>query len=180
MKSFKKLLKRYKVDGYIIPKNDQYFNEYVHPSKDRLKFVSGFSGSAGFAIILKNKNYLFVDGRYTIQARYQSGKKFKIITIPKKFPRDVLRSNKKIILGFDPKLHTEKKLKFLFEIKNVNLKPINQNLVDIVWPDKPKELLKPFYSLSAKNVGKAAEKKISLVKNILLKNNTDYLLITAP
>ena len=48
------------------------------------------------------------------------------------------------------------------------------------WPDKPKELLRPFYSLSKKNVGKTAEKKIVLVKNILLKNNADYLLVTAP
>ena len=92
MKSLKKLFKRYKIDGYIIPKNDEYFNEYVHLSKDRLKFVSNFSGSAGFAIILKNKNYLFVDGRYTIQARYQSGKKFKIITVPNKLPKDILKS----------------------------------------------------------------------------------------
>ena len=74
MKNFKQLLKKYKIDGYIIPKNDEYFNEYVSSSTDRLKYISNFSGSAGFAIILKNKNYLFVDGRYTIQARNQSGK----------------------------------------------------------------------------------------------------------
>ena len=180
MKSLKKLFKKYRVDGYIVPKNDEYFNEYVHPSKDRLKFISNFSGSAGFAIILKNKNYLFVDGRYTIQARYQSGKKFKIITIPNKFPKDVLKTNKKIILGFDPKLHTEKQLNFLFKIKNVNLRSINQNLVDLVWPNKPKELVKPFFSLSVKSAGTATEKKITLVKNILLKNKVDYLLVSAP
>ncbi len=180
MKNFKKFFERYGIDGYIVPKNDEYFNEYVPPSKDRLKFISNFSGSAGFAVILKNKNYLFVDGRYTIQAQHQSGKKFRVITIPNKFPRDIIKSNKKIILGFDPKLHTEKQLKFLFKIKNVNLRSVSQNLIDMDWPDKPKELLRPFYSLSKKNVGKAAEKKIVLVKNILLKNNADYLLVTAP
>jgi len=180
MKSLKKLFKRYKIDGYIIPKNDEYFNEYVNPSKDRLKFISSFSGSAGFAIILKNKNYLFVDGRYTIQASYQSGKKFKIITIPGKFPKDVVKTNKKIVLGFDPKLHTEKQLNFLFKIRNVQLKSINKNLIDIVWLKKPKELEKPFFSLSAKNAGTASEKKILQVKNILSKNNADYLLVTAP
>ena len=89
MKNFKNLFKRYKIDGYIVPKNDEYFNEYVHKSMDRLRFISNFSGSSGFAVILKNKNYLFVDGRYTIQARKQSGKQYKIITIPKKFPRDI-------------------------------------------------------------------------------------------
>ena len=91
----KKLIKTYNLDGYLVPKNDEYFNEYVKKSSDRLKFISNFSGSAGFAIILKNKNYLFVDGRYTIQAKIQSGKNFKIITIPKKFPKDVLKIKKK-------------------------------------------------------------------------------------
>ena len=89
MNKFKKLFSKFKIDGYIVPKNDEYFNEYIHKSKDRLKFVSDFTGSAGFAIIFKNQNYLFVDGRYTIQAKRQSGKNFKIITIPNKFPKDV-------------------------------------------------------------------------------------------
>ena len=58
--------KKYNIDGYIVPKNDDYFTEY---SKiNRLKIISNFSGSAGLAIILKKKNYLFTDGRYTIQA----------------------------------------------------------------------------------------------------------------
>ena len=180
MKSLKKLFKKYRIDGYIVPKNDEYFNEYVHSSKDRLKFISNFSGSAGFAVILKNKKYLFVDGRYTIQARYQSGKNFKIITIPNKFPKDVIKPNKKIVLGFDPKLHTEKQLNFLFKIKNVNLKSVNRNLVDMLWSSKPKELVKPFFSLSKKNVGTTTEKKITQIKNVLLKNKADYLLVTAP
>ncbi len=180
MKKLKNLLREFRLDGYIVPKNDEYFNEYVSPSKDRLKFISNFSGSAGFAIILKNKNYLFVDGRYTIQARYQSGKKFKVITIPNKFPKDVLKPKKNLVLGFDPKLHTEKQLGFLFKIKNVNLRSINQNLVDLVWSKKPKEFAKPFFSLSKKNVGQNSEKKIKKVKGSLLKNRTDYLLVTAP
>ena len=180
MKKFKNLLKQYKLDGYIIPKNDEYFNEYVSSAKDRLKFISNFSGSAGFAIILKNKNYLFVDGRYTIQARIQSGKSFKVITIPKKFPKDVLKFNKKLTIGFDPRLHTESKLNFLFNIKNISLKSVNKNLVDIVWSKRPKELTKPFYSLSKKNTGISSEKKILEVKKFFNKNKADYLLVTAP
>ncbi len=180
MKNFKNLFKRYKIDGYIVPKNDEYFNEYVHKSMDRLRFISNFSGSSGFAVILKNKNYLFVDGRYTIQARKQSGKQYKIITIPKKFPRDILKNHRNIVLGFDPKLHTERQIKLLFKIKKVNLKSIDLNLVDMVWHKKPKELLKPFFSLATKNAGKSAKKKIAQIKNILLKNNVDFTLITAP
>ena len=180
MKKFKNLLKQYKLDGYIIPKNDEYFNEYVSSAKDRLKFISNFSGSAGFAVILKNKNYLFVDGRYTIQARIQSEKSFKVITIPKKFPKDVLKFNKKLTIGFDPRLHTESKLNFLFNIKNISLKSVNKNLVDIVWSKRPKELIKPFYSLSKKNTGVSSEEKILEVKKFFNKNKADYLLVTAP
>ena len=117
MKILKKLRKSFEIytlDGYLVPKNDEYFNEYVPLSKDRLRFLSNFNGSAGFAVILKNKNYLFVDGRYTIQAKHQSGKKFKIITIPNKLPRNVILPKKKIVLGFDPRLHTERQLNFFF------------------------------------------------------------------
>ena len=106
LNELKKLFSKYKIDGYFLPKNDEFFNEYIPENKDNLKFVSNFSGSYGFALILKSKNYLFVDGRYTLQAKIQSGKQFDIITIPKKLPTDILK-NKKISIGFDPKLHTE-------------------------------------------------------------------------
>ena len=177
LEKLKKILKIYKLDGYLIPKNDEYFNEYVSQSKERLKFISNFSGSAGFAIILKNKNYLFVDGRYTIQSRIQSGKNFKIITIPQRFPKDVLKTNKKIKIGFDPKLHSEKQLNFLFSIKNIILKPVHKNLIDIIWSKKPKDLIRPFFSLSNKNAGQSSQDKILKVKNILLKNNLAYIII---
>ena len=88
--NIKKLIISNNLDGYLVPKNDQYFTEYSNISY--LKQVSGFSGSAGFALILKNKNFLFVDGRYTLQAKKQSGKKFKssngikkILNAPKVF-----------------------------------------------------------------------------------------------
>ena len=83
----KKLFKSENIDGYIIPKNDEFFGEYIPDHNDRLKYISDFSGSYGFALILKNNNYLFVDGRYTIQANNQSGKFFKIKTIPDELPK---------------------------------------------------------------------------------------------
>ena len=126
IKKLRKFFRLFMIDGYLVPKNDEYFNEYVSQSTERLKFISNFSGSAGFAIILKNKNYLFVDGRYAIQSRIQSGKNFKIITIPQKFPKDVLKTEKKLKIGFDPKLHSEKQLNFLFNIKKEEVKEQNQ------------------------------------------------------
>ena len=74
-----------------------------------LKLISNFSGSYGFALILKNKNYLFVDGRYSLQAKMQSGNFFEIVTIPNKLPSDILK-RKKLKIGFNPKVHTQKTL----------------------------------------------------------------------
>ena len=180
VKKLRKLIKFYKLDGYLVPKNDEYFNEYIQESKERLKFISNFSGSAGFAVILKNKNYLFVDGRYTIQAKIQSGKNFKIFTIPQKVPKDVFKISKKLIIGFDPMLHSEKQMNFLFNIKNIILKPITKNLIDIIWLNKPKDLIKPFYLLSKKNTGQSLQEKIIKIKRVIAKNKVDYLLVTAP
>ena len=76
IKKIRKALRREKIDGYLIPKNDKFFGEYISRSDDRLNYISNFSGSYGFALILKNKNYLFIDGRYTSQAKNESGKFF--------------------------------------------------------------------------------------------------------
>ena len=67
IKQLRKKFNQLKIDGYIIPKNDEFFSEYA--VIDRLKIISNFSGSAGLAIVLRKNNYLFVDGRYTIQAQ---------------------------------------------------------------------------------------------------------------
>ena len=74
---------KYKIDGYLIPKNDDFFTEFK--IKIDLKKYTNFTGSAGVAIILKDKNYLFVDSRYTIQANIESGKKFEILDLEKIF-----------------------------------------------------------------------------------------------
>ena len=111
--SLRKKFNIYKIDGYIVPKNDEFFGEYSN--QDRLKIISNFDGSAGLAIILKKKNFLFVDGRYTIQAKKQSSKDFRIIEIHRFLPHKILRNIK---LGFDPKLFTERQLKIYFNAPN--------------------------------------------------------------
>ena len=104
------------LDGYILPKNDNYFTEY---SKiNNLKSITNFSGSAGFAIFLKNKKYLFVDGRYTIQAEKEVDKEFRICEIPYLWPKDILKKKIKNIyllmedILFKLKKRLEKNLKF--------------------------------------------------------------------
>ena len=78
IKKLKKYFKYFNIDGYIVPKNDKFFGEYVSSNNDHLKYISNFSGSSGFAILLKNNNYIFVDGRYTIQANIECGRNYKI------------------------------------------------------------------------------------------------------
>ena len=169
----KREFSKYNIDGYIIPKNDEFFSEYT--KHDRLKLISNFSGSAGIGIILKNKNYLFVDGRYTIQAKKESGKLFKIIQIHKYLPHKILKN---ICLGFDPKLFTKAQINFYFG-KNIYLKPIEQNLVDKKYTNNSSNLF-PFYSIPSKITGKNHKYKISLVCNIIKEKNADYLFISAP
>jgi Xaa-Pro aminopeptidase len=87
----RKLFKNFNLDGYIVPKNNNFFGEYVPAPEDNLKYISNFTGSAGFAIILKNKNYMFVDCRYTIQSGMQCGEQFKICVIPKEYPFNIFK-----------------------------------------------------------------------------------------
>ena len=154
----KKLLDTKNIDGYIIPKNDEFFSEYSFPN--RLKLISNFSGSAGLAIILKDKNFLFVDGRYTLQASIESGKNFEIFEIPKITPFNVLKKKEhKLTLGFDPKLFTEMSLKSNFR-DSCNLMPINNNLIDEIFNLKKKFKTREFYCLSETAAGEKINSKI--------------------
>jgi len=175
----RKLFKGYDLDGYIVPKNDNFFGEYVSASEDNLKYISNFTGSAGFAVILKNKNFMFVDGRYTIQASNQCGRDYKICTIPEIYPFKIF-NNKILNLGFDPRLHTENSLNRLFKNSFIKLKPINDNLINILWKRKTKINTKPFYLIKDKDAGVKLKDKLAKLKKLIKINNFDYLFTTAP
>ena len=173
----KELIKLNNIDGYIIPKNDAYFSEFA--SSDRLKNISNFSGSAGYAIVLKKKNFLFVDGRYTIQAKIQSGKYFKIVEIPKFSLKNILtKYKKKLLLGFDPQLFTSATIK---KFNNIcNLLPISENFIDKIYKEKNKIIISPFYNISNKITGESVELKINrLIKKLNFKN-IHNIFISAP
>ena len=178
IKKLRSFFKNLNIDGYIVPKNDEFFGEYIPENKDNLKYMSNFSGSYGFALILKTRNYLFVDGRYTQQAKIQSGKLFNIETIPKSLPSNILK-NKKIKIGFDPKLHTEKSLSYFFQKTNCKLTSINYNLIDKIW--KKREIKKPrkFFILKNANAGQHFQEKISQLSNLLLKDKINIQFVSA-
>jgi len=169
----KKYFFKYQIDGYVIPKNDEFFSEF--DQFDRLNKISNFSGSAGLAIITKDKNYLFVDGRYTVQAKIQSGKNFKIFDITSNPPFKVLKIKK---LGLDPKIFTKKTVDRLFS-KKIKIREIDENLVDKIIRKKVKKN-NIFFSLPKKINGETKDSKINRVTKYLKKVKADYLFITAP
>jgi len=173
VKELRKKFKKYGIDGYIIPKNDDYFTEY---SKiNRLKIISNFTGSAGLAIVLKNKNYLFTDGRYTIQSEKESGKYFKIISYEKIINCDLFKNLK---LGIDPKLFTHHQINNYF-LKHNKIKFLTNNLIDeIKNPRITKNI--PFFSLKDEIIGENSKSKINKIINYLKKNKADNLFVSAP
>ena len=172
IKNLRHKFDKFNIDGYAIPKNDIYFNEYSSP--DRLKLVSNFDGSAGLAIILKNKNYLFVDGRYTIQAKSQSGNDFNIVEIHKKLPWRVLKH--KIKIGYNPYCFTSLSLRRYFRNYFV-LIPIYS---DLIIKSKQRKTNKKFYFIKDNISGENSKSKISKVLKFLHKDKSDCLFVTAP
>ena len=161
------------IDGYVVPKNDEYFTEYS--KLNRLKIISDFTGSAGIAVILKKKNYLFTDGRYTIQSKIESGKYFKIVNIEEIINCKLFRN---ITLGVDPKLFTYNQIKKFF-LKNNKVKFISDNLIDNIKKQRDKKTYN-FYSLKKNVVGENTSSKLTKISKFLLKNNSDYIFVSAP
>ena len=173
IKELRQKFKKYDIDGYVIPKNDDYFTEY---SKiNRLKIISNFSGSAGLAVVLKDKNYLFTDGRYTIQSEMESGKYFKIISYEKIINCNLFKNLK---LGLDPKLFTHNQIKNYF-LKHNKVKFLSNNLIDEIKTQKVKNNI-PFFSLKDEIIGENSKSKINKIINYLKKNKADNLFVTAP
>ena len=169
----RKNFKRYNIDGYIVPKNDDYFTEY---SKiNRLKIISNFSGSAGLAVILKKDNFLFTDGRYTLQSQIESGKNFKIVNFEELLN---CRLFKNLKLGIDPKLFTYRQIKKYF-LKYNKIKFIKENLIDQIERKKIDNSSK-FYFLSKKITGESSNSKIIKIINYLKKSKSDFIFISAP
>jgi len=170
----KNLINLNNLDGYIVPKNDEFFTEYSKINK--LEIVANFSGSAGFILILKNSNHLFVDGRYTIQAKKQSGKKFKIHEIPYEWPKDILKNDARLNIGFDPKLFTTETLKIYFN-NSCNLFPVDSNLFRTKAEIVNKDNL--IYQINSSVVGESSKSKINRLNKILKSEKLDNLFISS-
>ena len=176
----KKKFKEFNLDGYLIPKNNEFFSEYVPHDQDDLQYITNFSGSYGLALILKKSNFLFVDGRYTIQANIESGRNFKVLTHPFLIKKSNLKLKKKKI-GFDPKLFNENFIKKFSEKLGAEFIAVKNNLVKLI---KDKKIYfknkKKFYVLDDAVTGKSSLSKIDNLKKYFLRNKIDLMLITSP
>ncbi len=179
IREIKNKLKEFDLDGYLIPKNDEFFNEYVPLHQDDLQYVTNFSGSYGLALILKKRNFLFVDGRYTVQANNESGRNFKILPHPLLIKKNNLKLKNNRI-GFDPKLFNE----YFMEkfAKNLGFESIavNNNLVKLVREKKKNfKNKKKFYVLDKKVTGKSCSSKVKNLKKYFIQNKIDIMFVTS-
>src|SRR5262252_4980742 len=146
---FREELARRKLTGFVIPRADQQQNEYVPPSEERLAWLTGFTGSAGLAIVLSREAAVFVDGRYTLQAAKQvDAKAWAVESLIDPPPESWLPAHLKSgdRLGFDPWLHTfsaSERLSAACAKAGAELVAVDGNPVDAIWPDRPPPPLGP-------------------------------------
>src|SRR5579883_364017 len=179
------LLREKELSGFFVPHGDEYQNEMIAPYAERLAWLTGFTGSAGLAIILEEKAVLFVDGRYTIQAQAAvdphlfSCEPFHLVHIQRWLADFVAPGS---TLGYDPDLHT---FEWLREMESVVLAHGSHmiptpNLIDLIWEDQPSRPSSSLWSYPLVYAGEGVLSKVSRVQKILeIKKSVGYL-VTDP
>ncbi|SCD23712.1 aminopeptidase P family protein [Brucella inopinata] len=173
------------LDGFLVPRADEHQGEYVPPHAQRLGWLTGFTGSAGAALILKNSAYIFVDGRYELQVRAQTdGKVFSYESLVSNPPASWLAENGKgLTIGFDPWLHTiyeAEALRNALEKQGGQLIPVETNLVDAVWDDQPEAPAAEVTIQPARFSGHEAKDKISEMKAAVAASGASTTVLTDP
>ena len=160
------------IDGFLVPRADAHQGEYVAPHDARLAWLTGFSGSAGFAAILTDEAGIFVDGRYRLQVRDQVNTS---VFTPVDWPETRLgpwlaaRLSQGAVLGYDAWLHTIREIRTLtLELadQGVTLRPVD-NPLDVIWADQPAPPRGPIIAYPDSHAGEAsAEKRARLADDL--------------
>ena len=179
-------LKKLKLDGFLVPRSDEHQGEYVPECEERLAYISGFTGSAGLAIILESKAAMFVDGRYTLQINQQVDTKiFTPVSSLESSMREWLITTIPAYakIGYDSRLHTNQEIDLINSILatfSAKLVEVEQNLVDAIWKDRPSPP-KGLISVHPENLsGQTAQSKIEHINHALLLERVDALLVSDP
>jgi Xaa-Pro aminopeptidase len=179
-------LKRRNLDGLVVPRADRQQNEYLPASEERLAWLTGFSGSAGAAVVLANRAAVFVDGRYTVQAATQvDASVFSIEHLIETPPSEWLRQNLKggERIGYDPWLHTSdgaEKLRKACADAGAELVATDGNPIDALWSDRPKPPQGAVTLRDIKYAGESAADKLARIREDIAKAKVDALLVSDP
>jgi Xaa-Pro aminopeptidase len=177
-------LGRRKLTGFVIPRADQQQNEYVPPSEERLAWLTGFTGSAGLAVVLTHEAALFVDGRYTLQAAKQvDGKAWTVEPLVDPPPEAWLTRHLKAgdRLGFDPWLHTSaaaERLAGACTKAGAELVAVETNPVDSIWTERPPPPIAPIAVHGTQFSGQAEAEKLAHIRQEIEKLGVDALVLS--
>jgi Xaa-Pro aminopeptidase len=179
-------LKRRGLTGFVVPRADRQQNEYLPASEERLAWLTGFTGSAGAAVVLADNAAVFVDGRYTVQADAQVDKAvFAIEHLVDTPPSQWLAKNAKSgdRIGYDPWLHTSDgvdRLKQACADAGAELVAIDHNPIDVLWRERPAPPSGPVTLRDIKLAGESAADKLKRVRAELDKAKADALVVSDP
>ncbi|MBV9458006.1 MAG: aminopeptidase P family protein [Bradyrhizobium sp.] len=177
-------LARRNLGGFVIPRADQQQNEYVAPSEERLAWLTGFTGSAGQAVVLASEAALFVDGRYTLQAGKQvDGKAWAVEPLVEPPPESWVGKHLKAgdRLGFDPWLHTSaaaERLASACTKAGAELVAVQSNPIDTIWTERPPPPLAPVSVHAPRYAGEAEADKLARIRQELQKLGADALVLS--
>lgn len=177
-------LARRKLTGFVIPRADQQQNEYVPPSEERLAWLTGFTGSAGLAVVLTGEAAVFVDGRYTLQAAKQvDAKAWTVESLIDPPPESWVSAHLKAgdRLGFDPWLHTfaaAERLSAACAKAGAELVAIDSNPVDAIWQDRPQPPLAPVAVHGLQHAGVSEAEKLTQIRSEVGKLGVDALVLS--
>ena len=179
-------LNRAGIDGFVVPRGDEYQGEYVAPYAERLQWLTGFSGSAGTTIILLEAAAIFVDGRYTLQAQEQVDiDVFDVVHLADHPPGEWLERNLKPgqKLGFDPWLHTMDQVDRLTTSctkARAELHAVKTNPIDTIWRDQPSVPHAPVHIHQIQYSGVHARAKLTGLAETLQHSRADACVLTLP
>ena len=184
--ALRKHLRAVGLDGFIVPREDEFQGEYVPEAHDRLRWLTGFGGSAGTAIIMLRKAALFVDGRYILQAPQQVDTHLLDIvpvmeTAPSQWLGDTLKRNQTI--GIDPRLHSQAAIEaYQRKVAQAGGKLFftDKNLVDAIWHDRPALPETKVITQALKLTGQSSADKRRRMADHIKQAQADQLLITQP
>jgi Xaa-Pro aminopeptidase len=179
----RKLMKSYNLDGFIIPRSDFFQSEYVAECDERLAWLTGFTGSAGFSCVLQKNSAVFVDGRYRIQVKTQVIDEFEIVHWPETTLTQWIAKNiKSGTIGFDADLHTEQEIdeiKKTVDPSKIKFTAV-ENLIDIIWTNQPLKPKEAIFQHPLKFAGKSSKEKCLQISTLLKTSNQKNCVLTDP